>query len=51
MWRGGINKKFEININILLKVNHLSNKDILYSTGNYTQYSVIIYIGKESENL
>ena len=25
------------------------NKDILYSTGNYTQYLIIIYNGKESE--
>ena len=25
------------------------NKDLLYSTGNYIQYLVIIYNGKESE--
>ena len=25
------------------------NKDLLYSTGNYSQYLVIIYNGKESE--
>ena len=25
------------------------NKDLLYSTGNYTQYLVITYKGKESE--
>ena len=25
------------------------NKDLLYSTGNATQYSVIIYMRKESE--
>ena len=25
------------------------NKDLLYSTGNYTQYSVKNYMGKESE--
>lgn len=25
------------------------NKDLRYSTGNSTQYSVTIYIGKESE--
>ena len=24
------------------------NKDLLYSTGNATQYSVITYMGKES---
>ena len=27
----------------------MTNKDLLYSTGNYTQYYVIIYKGKESE--
>ena len=25
------------------------NKHLLYSTGNFTQYSVITYMGKESE--
>ena len=29
---------------------YTSNKDLLYSTGNSTQYSVITYMGKESEN-
>ena len=27
----------------------LANRDLLYSTVNSTQYSVIIYVGKESE--
>ena len=27
----------------------MSNKDLLYSTGNSAQYSVITYMGKESE--
>ena len=27
----------------------MTNKDLLYHTGNSIQYSVIIYIGKESE--
>ena len=27
----------------------MANGDLLYSTGNSTQYSVIIYVGKESE--
>ena len=26
-----------------------TQKDLLYSTGNYTQYFVITYMGKESE--
>ena len=27
----------------------MRNKDLLYSTGKSTQYSVVTYIGKESE--
>ena len=27
----------------------INNEDLLYSTGNYTQYLVITYKGKESE--
>ena len=27
----------------------MTNGDLLYSTGNSTRYSVITYIGKESE--
>ena len=27
----------------------MTNKDLLYSTGNYIQYLIIIYNGKESE--
>jgi len=27
----------------------INNKDLLYSTGNYIHYLVIIYNGKESE--
>ena len=27
----------------------INNQDLLYSTGNYTQYFVITYKGKESE--
>ena len=27
----------------------ITNKDLLYSTGNYTQYFIIIYKGKESK--
>ena len=36
-------------LNILQYIKQLNNKDVLYSTGNYTQYSVITYNGKESE--
>ena len=36
---------------ILILQNHevITNKDLLYSTGNYTQYFVITYKGKEYE--
>ena len=35
----------------LLYINQISNKDLLYSTGNYIQYLVITYNGKESERV
>ena len=46
---GGINQEFGINIYTLLYTKQITNKDLLYSTGNYTQYLVITYKGKESE--
>ena len=49
MWRGGINQELGINIYTLLSIKQINNKDILYSTGNYIQYFVITYMGKESE--
>ena len=39
--RGGGVKEFGVNICILLCIKYRSNKDLLYSTGNSTQYSVI----------
>ena len=41
---------WEIGINrfTLLYIKYIK-KDLLYSTGSYTQYLVIIYNGKESE--
>ena len=52
-WRGGwggeINQEFGINIYTLLYIKWVNNKDLLYSTENYTQYLVITYNGKESE--
>ena len=38
-----------INIYTQLYIKQIINKDLLYSTGNSTQYSVITYTGKESE--
>ena len=46
---GGINQEYGIERYILLYVKQISNKDLLYSTGNYIQYLVITYNGKESE--
>ena len=43
---GGINEESEMNIYTLL---YIINKDLLYSTENSIQYSVITYIGKESK--
>ena len=49
MWRGGINQELGIKIYTLLYIKWIIKKDLLYSTGNSTQYSVITYIRKESE--
>ena len=47
---GGINYEVWTNIHILLCTKYIINKDLLYSTVKSTQYSVIRYMGKESEN-
>ena len=46
---GGINQDLGMNIYTLLYIRQITNKDLLYSTGNSTQYSVITYMRKESE--
>ena len=46
---GGINQEFGVNVYTLLYIKQITNKDLLYSTGNYTQYFVITYKGKESD--
>ena len=33
----------------LLYIKQITNKDLPYSTGNSTQYSVMAYMGKESK--
>ena len=43
----GLNLEFGINRHTLLYVKQISNKVLLYSTGNYIQYLVITYNGKE----
>ena len=45
---GERNQEFGMNIYTLLYIKQI-NKDLLYSTGNYTQYFVIMYKGEESE--
>ena len=47
--RGGLNWKIGIDVYILLYIKQITNKDLLYSTGNSTQYSVMAYMGKESK--
>ena len=34
---------------MLLSIKYITNKDLLYSTGNCTQYSVMTCMGKESK--
>ena len=46
---GGINQEFEMNTYTLPYTKQINNKDLLYSTGKYTQCFVITYMGKESE--
>ena len=46
---GGINQEFEISIHTLLCIKWITNTDLLYSTGNCTQYSVRTHRGKKSE--
>ena len=44
-----INQELKINVKTLPYIKQITNKDLLYSTGNYTQYFVVTYKGKESE--
>ena len=39
----------EIPLYTLLYIKQITNKDLLHSTGNYAQYLVVTYNGKESE--
>ena len=47
--KGGINREIEIDRYTQLYVKQVTNKDLLYGTGNSFQYSAMIYMGKESE--
>ena len=44
-----LTQEFGINIYTLLYIKQITNKDLLYSTGNYTQYFGITYKAKESK--
>ena len=44
---GGINQEFGISRYKLLYIKQINNKVLLYSTGNYIQYSVINHNKKE----
>ena len=44
-----INQEIGNNRYTLLYLKYVINKDLLYSTGNPTQYSVTTYMGKEPE--
>ena len=47
---GGINWEVGIDLYTLLYIRWINNKPLLYNTENSTQYSVMAYMGKESEN-
>ena len=46
---GGINWEIGIDIYTLLYMKYITNKNLLYSTGNSTQHSVMAYMGIESK--
>ena len=48
-WGEVKNQEMGINIYTLLYIKQITNKYLLYITGKSTQYSVITYMGKESE--
>ena len=47
--RGGRDKLGIWDYQMHTTINKINNKDLLYSTGNYIQYLVINYNGKESK--
>ena len=46
---GGINWEIGIDICTLPYIKQITNKDLLYSIGNSTRYSVMANMGKESK--
>ena len=47
--RGGINWENGIDTYTLLYIKQITNKDLVYRTGNSTSYPVMPYMGKESK--
>ena len=47
--RGGLHRKFQISRCKLLYKEWINNKVLIYSIGNYIQYSVVNHKGKEYE--
>ena len=45
--KGGLNWEIGIDIHILLCIKWITNENLLYSTGNSTQCSVVTLNGKE----
>ena len=48
-WGGGKNWEIGIDIYTLLYIKQITNKNLLYSTENATQYSVMAYMGKSKK--
>ena len=48
-WEEGIVREFRINMYTLLYLKWITNKDLLYSTGNSAQCYVAAWMGGESE--
>lgn len=46
---GGANRKSGMDICAPLCIKQITNKDLLYKSGTSTQYSVMVYVRKESE--
>ena len=50
VWRRGVYENSVLSAQFCYELKTaLTSKDLLYSTGNYTQYFIITYKGKESE--
>ena len=47
---GGVNWETGIGTYTFLSVKQITNRDLLWSTGDSAQYSVMAHVGKESEN-